>query len=300
MKKLVCGALALVAAVVAQAVSLSDARAQIGACIADASKMASVVKTLSAADQMSFLAEVNEAIANMPGSNEAKAAAYLNANKAALQNAAKGNLAALLAELFATVSPEALPALVERLAADLFSRTADPSKTYTDEQFQKIAESVVSKVVERTASVENGASRAAFAIVMMVKASNGTPADLAETLAKMLPESAQEPARKEWLPAALAKGESQSYEPLLAATDAPAQMPAMAVVLRIAGPQLLDTLLSQVVETTELRGDWDHNFERSGIAPIDFPYERAYPHKDKAPGVEPGPGPGPEPDPYQE
>lgn len=291
MKKLVCCVSALAATFFAQAMSLSDARAQIGACIGDAAKMATVAKDLAAADQVAFLAEVNEAIAGMPGSNEAKAAAYLNANKAVLKSAAKGNLAALLAEVFATVSPEAMPMLCERLSADLFNRSADPTKSFTDEQFLTISESVMAKVNERMSSVENGAARSAFAVVMLVQASNGSPANLADVLVKTLPESAREAAGKEWIPAALGKGQPQSYEPILAAADAAAPMPASVVVLRIAGPQLLDTLLSRVVENTKLRGDWDPEFPNSGVIPleseIEFPYERAYEHKDKIPSDEP-------------
>lgn len=272
MNKLVCLVVGLTAAIVAQAMSLSDARAQIGACVSDSSKMAAVVKDLSAADQVAFLAEVNEAIANMPGSNEAKAAAYLNANKAALKSAAKGNLATLLAEVFATVSPEALPILSERLAADLFSRTADPTKTYSDEQFMKIAETVMAKVNERMASVENGAARSAFAIVMMAQASNGTPADLVENLVKTLPEASQDAARKEWIPAALGQDQAQSYEPILAGADAPAAMPTPVVILRLAGPQLLDAMLGDVVENTPIiKGMGEVEYGTAGESPIDFP-----------------------------
>lgn len=277
MNKLVGLVFVLALAFVAQAMSLSDARAQIGACVSDSSKMAAVVKDLSAADQSAFLADVNEAIANMPGSNEAKAAAYLNANKAALKNAAKGNLATLLAEVFATVSPEALPILSERLAADLFSRTADPTKTYSDEQFVKISETVMAKVNERMASVENGAARSAFAIVMLAKASNGTPADLTENLVKTLPEASQEVARKEWLPAALGRDQAQSYEPILAGADASAAMPAPVVILRLAGPQLLDAMLGDVVEATPLvRGMGDVEYATAGLPPMDFPEPYGY------------------------
>ena len=276
MKKLIGCVLAFVAATSVQAMSLADARAQIAGCVANAAKMTSVVKELSAADQVAFLAEVNEAISNMPGSNEAKAAAYLNANKAALVGAAKGNLAALVAEVFATVSPEALPVLCERLAADLFNRTADPTKNYTDEQFQKIADSVMAKVTDRMASVENGAARSAFAIVMLVRASNGSPADLAETLVKTLPEASQEVARKEWIPAALGQDQAQSYEPILAGADASVAMPVPVVVLRLAGPQLLDAMLGDVVENTPiLKGMGDVELSTSGYAPIEFPDEPA-------------------------
>lgn len=251
MKKIMCIAVTLIAAAVAQAISLSDARAQIGACIKDASTMSSVVKSLSAADQVAFLAEVNEAVSNMPGSNESRAAAFLNVNKAALKGAAKGNLATLLAEVYASVPPEALPVLSERFAEDLFSRTADPTKSYTDEQFRAIATSVMGKINERMASVENGAARSAMAIAMLTQASGGTPADLADKLIETLPEASREVARKEWIPAAQGKNGEKNYEPILAAADAQGAAPSPAVVLRLAGPQVLDVMLSNLVEGSD-------------------------------------------------
>lgn len=252
MKKIMCIAVTLIAAAVAQAISLSDARAQIGACIKDASTMSSVVKSLSAADQVAFLAEVNEAVSNMPGSNESRAAAFLNVNKAALKGAAKGNLATLLAEVYASVPPEALPVLSERFAEDLFSRTADPTKSYTDEQFRAIATSVMGKINERMASVENGAARSAMAIAMLTQASGGTPADLADKLIETLPEASREIARKEWIPAATGAQGAKNYEPILGAADAQTAAPVQAVVMRMSGPQTLDALLSNLVEGNEL------------------------------------------------
>lgn len=255
MKKIVMTALSLVAAFAAQAISLSDARAQIAACIADSDKMTSVMKSLDAGDQVAFLSEVNEAIAAMPGAAEAKAAAYLNTNKAALLGAAKGNLTTLVAEVFATVPVEVLPVLSERLAADLLNRGSDPTKSYSDEQFTKISLAVMEKVNARTASLEDGAVRSTFAIVMMVEASNGTPASLTETLIETLPESARDSARNEWIPSALGKSSDgtaveQSYEPMLADSGTAAEQPVNFVVLRLAGPQILHSLLADVVEGT--------------------------------------------------
>ena len=51
------------------AMSLPDARAKIGSVIGDPASMTGVISQLSAADQLSFLSDVNAAIAKMPGSN---------------------------------------------------------------------------------------------------------------------------------------------------------------------------------------------------------------------------------------
>ena len=248
MKKLITVVSALAAGVVLAQVSLSAARAKIGDCINDPAAMTATMKQLPAGDQAAFLAEVNDAISRMPGSSESRTAAFLNVNRAALKGAAKGNVSTLLAEVFATVPPESLTVINERFAADLFNRAGDRSKSYTDEQFIRIATNLMVRINERTASAENGAARSAFAAIMLLRASNGSPADLGEALVKTLPESAQNVARNEWIPAAMGQGQPQSYEPILGAADAHEGMPSNDTVISIAGPQLLDSLLGDIVE----------------------------------------------------
>ena len=245
MKRLMFVVVAFAAcAVLGQGLSLSEARSKIGDAIADPTVMASTAQKLSADDQVKFLADVNEAIAKMPGSAETKAAAYLDANRAALKSAAKGNLPALLAEVFATVPPEALTVLNENLAADSFNRSANPSVTYTDEQYVDLAKKTLEVIAKRNADVDDGAVRTGFAILMFTRASNGSPAGLADTLAAVLPEASQDVAKKEWFPAALAEGEDKSYDPMLGDTDAP--LPNEQVVMRIAHARSLATLLDDL------------------------------------------------------
>lgn len=240
-------AIALCSVVYAKEISIQEARSQIGAAIGDPAKMTEIVKSLSSSDQVQFLADVNTAIDKMPGSIEAKTAKYLNANRAALKGASKGNHSALIAETFATVPLEALTVINERFAADLFNRAANPGG-YTDEQFTKIATSLQSKVNNRVSGVENAAQRGAFAALMMVRASNGSPADLADKLLETLPEGSREPAAKEWIPAAMgSEGQEQSYEPILASGGA-ARPPIYRETLIFAGPQLPETMLGYLVE----------------------------------------------------
>lgn len=229
-------------------VSLTDARGQIDKAIESSDVMESLMKGLSAEDQKQFLSDVNKAIGELPGSIEEKTAKYLNANHAALKAAKKGNLKTLLAEVFATVSPEALTVINERFAEDLFSRTAKPGVSYTDEEFTQIAIEAVKAVVERAEETSNGSTRSAFAILMFVRASKGTPEDLADKLIDLLKhDDAKALARDEWIPSALGKdGHEKGYEPLLASADA-GRRPDFAYVLVIAGPQYLDAVLADVV-----------------------------------------------------
>lgn len=230
---------------VAQSLSLSEARAKIGDMIENPTALTSTIKQLSAADQKLFLADVNEAVAKMPDSAEAKSAKFLDVNRAALKGAQKGTVADMLAEVFATASLESLAVINEVFASDLFNRDVNPAVKYTDEQFVKIAKSAMEKIAARNSNVDNGAVRTGFAALMFIRASNGSPTDLADTLAAYLPEDTREIAKKEWFPSALAKGDEKSYDPMLGTTDAGA-LPNEMVVLRLAAAQEHDALLSDM------------------------------------------------------
>lgn len=202
--------------------TLVEARGQIEAVIAEPSKMTSVMQGLSAGEQTQFLADVNKAIADMPASIEEKTSTFLEVNRAAISAAAEGNVANVTAEMFATVSPEALPTLVESLSSDMFNRSSDANKNLTDAQFVEASKKIMEAVNERCESTDNGSPRAAMAIVMVVRGSNGTIPDLADTLADtMKHDDAKEMAKTEWLPSATgAKGREQSYDSILASADA--------------------------------------------------------------------------------
>jgi hypothetical protein len=266
MKKLAVAVAALVSAVALnaqEAISLADARSSIGDCIKTPSKMTETMKKLSAEDQKAFLAEVNEAIAAMPGSNEAQAATFLNVNRAALKGAKPGNLETLVAEVFATVPAEFLPVLSEKFASDLFNRDADPTVKYSDVEYIKIASNLMVKVNARMSEVDGGAARSTFAIIMLAKASNMSGTEdgsslnnLVNSLVGTLPSGVQDTARTDWIPSAMATGDSQSYEPILEGTGTTGVMPSSPAVVQLAGPQMLDALLgdlgsgADIVQTT--------------------------------------------------
>lgn len=238
---------AALAAASVGAASLADARAKIGESVSDVSVLTATIKTLSAADQVVFLREVNGAIAKMPGSVESQAATFLAANRAAIKAASgTGNVGALLAEAFATVPLEALTVLNERFAAELFNRAANPSVTYTDDKFVAIAKPMMEQIAARNRETDEAAVRDVFAVLMFVRASNGTPADLGETLLTYVPEVSRKAAKDEWMVAALAEGAEKSYAPMLDAAGAGVVEPDLGVVVRLAGPDLLSSLLSDL------------------------------------------------------
>lgn len=230
----------------AKKLPLAEARASIGEAVKDPAKLTETMKKLSPEDQVQFVADVNAAIDKMPGSNEEKAAAALNANKAALRGADSGNVANVLAEVFATAPVETLGVISESFASDLFNRDADPSTTYTDAQYTAIAEAMVKKIAERTASSDDGGVRSAFGMMMMVNAANGSIDNLADTLSNSLPEDVREVAKSEWAPAAT--GEQKSYDSMIAySTETTATSePNIGLALQLSGPQMLDAMLSDV------------------------------------------------------
>lgn len=244
-KTLVAMTLVMAMGAFAQQLALSEARAKIDSAISSPAVMTSTVQQLSAEDQLKFLSDVNAAIAKMPGSAESKAASYVDVCRAALKGARGASMSAMLAEVFATVPLEVLTVLNENLAADLFNRGTNPSKTYTDEQFTKLAQDALAKISARMADVDNGSVRTGFAILMFTRASNGTPAGLSDTLAEVLPESVRETAKSEWFPSALAKGDAKSYDPMIGEADV-AALPNEQVVLRLAQPQSLEALLTDL------------------------------------------------------
>ena len=201
--------------------SSADARGKIGDIISDPASMTSVMKQLAAADQASFLADVNAAISKMPGSPEEKASKFVAVNSAALKGAQKGNLTTLVAEVFATVPPESLTAINESLASGMFNRKADPSKTYTDDQYVEISTNLLAVVQERNATADNAGVRNTFAILMFIRGSNGSPADLRDTLVGSLNDAeTRSLAQNEWISPALGQGQEKTYDPMLGAADA--------------------------------------------------------------------------------
>ena len=230
-------ALAMAQGVAPAKISLADARSQIDKIVAAPATIKEMMKQLSAEDQKTFLAEVNKAVSEMPGSLEEKTALFLTLNMTAVANAEKGNSATLLAEVFATVPPESLTVLSERFAVDLLSRTADPNAVVSDAQYEKIALDVVGKVSERCEETDNGSARTTLAILMFVRASGGPSETLVERLTETIKnEEAKELARTEWIPSALGGEDRESnYESLLASADA-GRRPDTHAVLVIAGP----------------------------------------------------------------
>ena len=227
-------------------ISLADARSQIDKVLSSAEQMKATMKKLSAEDQKSFLAEVNKAISEMPGSTEEKTALFLTMNLAAVSSAEKGNSAALLAETFATVPPESLPVISEVFSDKLLNRTEGSNAAFNDAQYEKIAVETIGAVSERCEETDNGTARTTFAILMFLRASPGTAETLENSLVNVFKNDDSKEVARECLEAALGKnGREQTYEPLLAAADAGRRPDAQAVLV-IAGLQYSTAVIADL------------------------------------------------------
>jgi hypothetical protein len=253
----------------------SQWRAKIGECAQDVTVLKSTIVQLSEADQLAFIGAVNEALASKPGSTEAKAAAIYESNRAALVALAKsGNLLKALAEIYATVPPEYLTVVNERLAKEVFRR--DSSSQMTDEQFTLLTSNSMNVVVERTKNLDNAAVRQTFAALMFVRSSEEKVQGLSEMCASMLSdESVRKTAVQEWMNPALGEGQTKSYDAMLGVAQA-GEEPNHDIVLRmypfaLIGNSLLGDLQTlspkKGVSAANIGGVLFNTPESSGLSP---------------------------------
>ena len=199
--------------------ALAAARAKISQLIDNPAQVTEVMKGLSAAEQVTFLADLNAAISTMPGSEAERNAAFVAVDNAALAGAQKGNALSLVAEVFATVPPSALPAVTDSLSSGPMNRAMSGGVTFTDEQYVKISQMVMDKVNERVAGESNAGVRSGFAAIMLIRASNTETKEVVDAVVSSLPEAVRNDAKTEWLPAALGKGGEPSYDAILASVE---------------------------------------------------------------------------------
>lgn len=258
MKKILIAATAMVLSANALAMSLAEASAKITDIIKDPSKMSSVAKELSADDQILFLKRVNSAIEGTKRSVDSKTELFCEVNKAALVAHKGGNLKSLVAEMFATVPPASLTVINEIFAQQLFNRKANPAKPVSDEAFKKHALSTMEVVQARTTGTDKDV-RDAFAILMFLRASEGTPADLKDILiSKLSDEETRQLAKESWIPSAMAEGKAKTYDPMLAVADvaiADTPSPAATFINRQGPAVLTVSLMSDISPMVDKNGN---------------------------------------------
>lgn len=219
----------------------SEWHAKVGECALDPVALKSTISQLSSEDKTAFIAEVNEAISKMPGSAEVKAAQFLAANRAAVRGVGPTDRGAALCEIYATVPPESLTVINEEFAKFEFSR----SSTMGDAQFMNIVSNAMSRIAQRCASAESGALRTCFAGLMFIRAAGNSADSAMSAVIAALPAESQAEARNTWIPAALGKDQSQTYDPMLAAAQV-GEEPDHVTVIGIYSQQIVESMLADL------------------------------------------------------
>ena len=87
---------------------------------------------------------------------------------------------------------------------------------------------------------------------MLIRASNGSPADLRDTLVgELRNEETKTLAQNEWISPALGQGQEKTYDPMLGASDAGSQ-PNLDMVLAVPFKSAGDALLADLASTCSL------------------------------------------------
>lgn len=226
--------------------SKAEWQAKVGECASNPSEMKATIAQIPASEQAEFVANVNKAISEKPGSKESKAADFYAANKAAMSGAT--DKASVLAEVFATVPVEYLTDINERFASELFNRNANPEKSVSDSAFVDLSTNTLAVVNQRCESAEdNAASRQAFAALMFVRASGGSPEGLADLYASQMTDPQAKESAGAWISEAMGSdGKESSYDSMLAAADA-GEEPDHATVLQMTGSsEVMESLLADL------------------------------------------------------
>ena len=286
--------------VAADAMPRSEWHNLVSECAQNPQTLRETMGKVSPADQTALLAEVNAAIAKMPGSDEVRGAMFYAANAAAVKSAAKDNLANVLAEVFATVPPEYLTEINERFAKEIFNRDANGGHKFSDSEYEELCTNTMSVVNARCEKAENAGVRESFAICMFVRASNGGPADLKDKLISQMPDAGnRETAANDWINPALGVGQEQSYDGMLGSAGA-GEEPDHTVIASINGSSditvaLLGDLAAEnsknATPASNLGGGAGLNPSIAGVGPNADPsgaglnqIPRAYVSSDKAVG----------------
>ena len=244
MKKILLAIVAVAGAMLLSAeMPRSEWHAKVGDCALDPNALKETISQLSSEDKTAFLAEVNAAIDKMPGSAEAKAAKFLAANRAAVAGAGPDDRAAVLAEVYATVPPEALTVINEEFAKSEFSRPP----TMTDDEYTNIVAQTMTKINQRMSTAESGAVRAGFAGLMFIRAAGSASDATTDIVVSSLPSEVQGDAKGTWFPSALAGGDgaTPSYDSMLAPAQA-GEEPNAAAVVAIASKTTTETMLNDL------------------------------------------------------
>lgn len=182
-----------------------------------AENVQSAFQGLTDEDQISFVQTVNRSMAKDEGKLDSRRIETLyRVNRDAVKGAPEEDRKSVLAEVFATAPVKCLPFFTDKFAKEVFARSVmdyGPRR----EAFVEFASAALMQISRRCRRSDNlSAFRSVFAVIMFLKASEGSPDDLRESFMIYVPSGLHEISRDEWLPAVFGDmGDAPTYQPMM-------------------------------------------------------------------------------------
>lgn len=227
---------------------------QIGASVKDAAVLKETLVRVAPDDMVEFTRRILTAVNRMPVTPEEKAAAFVKSAVGCIAGTTGEVKMRVIAEVFAIIPIEYLPAVTEQLA----KRFNQEYNGLSDAQYEKFASETLQIAIERNAQLDMPSVRNTFVILVFLRGSSDP--DLANALLALLPDE-----RMRDLAAGLVRSvdDNNDYEPLLAAADADTlPLRYYRTMMRVVGHSLLDRLLADMNENTEWENEGEEGRER--------------------------------------
>ncbi len=182
---------------------------KIGESVMDAKVLNDTFAQIPDSDKVEFVERAMKAVSRMPVEPEKKAATFVNVAVDCIQGARGDIRYDVIAEVFATVPVVFLPVVTEELS----KRFNQEFNKLSDEDYEKIATSVMRIAAERNTRTADPAVRDTFVALAFLRGTDNTR--LEAKLLGLIGDERTERLVAGWLPAAL----NGDYAALLAAAD---------------------------------------------------------------------------------
>lgn len=219
---------------------------KIGACALDHNVLRETMAQVASEDKVAFTRRVVKATTRLPVSPEEKGAALVKTSVACIAGAAVDVKKNVIAEVFAGIPVEYLPAVTEELA----KRFNQDYNGLPNDQYRKIAEDTLEVAVKRNASSDVPSVRNTFVILAFL--SGAKDPTLKDTLIAKLPDERMRNLAASWIPPAL---NNKNYDAMLAAADVTPLSSRTDVQLGLVGSSNLDRLLADLLSNQNAVSD---------------------------------------------
>lgn len=221
---------------------------KVGASVTDESVLRETAILVAPDDKVDFARRVVRAASRLPVGPEEKSAALVKAANGVIAGASGEVKQQVIAEVFAGVPVDHLPAVTEELA----KRFGQEHNQLSNEQYEQIASDTLKAAVARNADTDAPSVRNTFVIIAFLK--NAKDPALQNKLISQLPTERQRNLAALWIPPAL---KDKDYEALLAASDVEPAVIREDRLLSLVGHHNLDRLLADLTANMALKPEFD-------------------------------------------